>query len=181
LAGAILIGCGAWAAVAVLSEWLVPVPKHVTEALRKAILPMDGSRGHITTLILMAVSPAICEETLFRGPILRGLGTRMGPPAAIVLTAVLFGLFHVDIYRLVPATLLGILLGYLTHASGSIVPAMLAHFCNNAILVTLARAGLDQRIEHLSHRALTLIVLMSLALTAAGVALARDSTAKAQM
>jgi sodium transport system permease protein len=181
LAAGILIGCGAWAAVAVLSEWLVPVPKHVVEALRKSILPVDGSRGHLTTLILMAVSPAICEETLFRGPILRGLGTRMGPAAAIVVTALLFGLFHVDIYRLVPATLLGILLGYLAHQSGSIVPAMLAHFCNNAILVTLARAGLDQRIENLSHRSLAVIVLTSVALTTAGVALARGSTAKSQM
>jgi len=98
-----------------------------------------------------------------------------------VLTAVLFGLFHLDIYRLIPATLLGILLGYLAHESGSIVPSMLAHFCNNAILVTLARAGLDQRIETLSHRSLTLVVLASLAMTGTGVALVRGSAARIQL
>jgi hypothetical protein len=61
------------------------------------------------------------------------------------------------------------------------MPAMLAHFCNNAILVTLTRAGLDQRMENLSHRSLTLVVVASLALTAAGVALVRGTTVKSQM
>ena len=133
------------------------------------------------TLVLMAISPAVCEETLFRGPILRGLGTRLGPMAAIVATAALFGLFHLDIYRLIPATLLGILLGYLANQSRSIVPSMLAHFCNNAVLVTLARSGLDQRMEGLSHRTLTVVVLTSLALTGAGVALVRGSVTKPEL
>ncbi len=180
IVGALLCGCGAWAAVAVFSEWLVPVPKHVVEALRKSILPAEG-RDHVFTLVLMALSPAICEETLFRGPILRGLGTRVGAGSAIVLTAVLFGLFHLDVYRLLPATLLGILLGYLAHASASILPAMLAHFCNNAILVTLARAGLDQQLESLSHRSITLIVLGSLAMTTAGLALVRASATRTKL
>jgi sodium transport system permease protein len=180
IAGAFLCGCGAWAAVAIFSEWLVPVPKHVLEELRKSILP-TGGRGQLSTLVLMAVSPAVCEETLFRGPILRGLRSRVGAGSAIVLTAVLFGLFHMDVYRLVPASLLGILLGYLAHASGSILPAMLAHFCNNAILVTLARAGLDQQLETLSHRGITLVVLGSLAMTTAGVLLVRGSAARGEL
>jgi sodium transport system permease protein len=173
-AGAVLIGCSAWAAVAVVSEWLIPVPKHVLEELRKSILSLDG-RGYVMTLLLMAVSPAICEETLFRGPILRGLGTRLGPPTAIVMTAALFGLFHIDVYRLFPATVLGVLLGYLAHKSGSIVPSMLAHFCNNAILVTLARSGLDERMEGMSHRASVMLVAASLVLTTVGVMLVRST------
>jgi sodium transport system permease protein len=180
LIGALLCGCSAWAAVAVLSEWLVPVPKEVVESLRKSILPGDAGRGYAATLALMAVSPAVCEEVLFRGPVLLGLRSRMGPAAAIVLTALLFGLFHLDLYRLVPATVLGTLLGYLANQSGSILPSMLAHFCNNAVLVTLARSGLDQRMENLSHRSLTTIVLVSLVLTAIGVVLVRRP-AKAQV
>jgi sodium transport system permease protein len=181
LAGALLVGCSAWAAVAVASEWVLPVPKHVVDELRKSILPADGSRGYLMTIVLMALSPAVCEETLFRGPILRGLGSRLGPTAAVVTTAALFGLFHLDIYRILPATVLGILLGYLAQQTRSIVPAMLAHFCNNAILVTFARSGLDRYLESLSHRTLTLIVLASLALTLAGVALARGGAAKSEV
>jgi sodium transport system permease protein len=181
LVAGLLCGCSAWAAVAVLSEWLIPVPKEVIEELRKSMLSSDGGRGYAATLVLMAISPAVCEEALFRGPVLLGLRARMGPAAAIVLTGVLFGLFHVDLYRLVPATVLGIMLGYLAHQSGSIVPSMLAHFCNNAILVTLARSGLDQRMENLSHRSLTTIVLASLVLTGVGIVLARPSRAGAKV
>ena len=55
LAGAALIGCSAWAAVAILSEWLMPVPKQVLEELRKSVLALDGSRSYGMTLVLMAM------------------------------------------------------------------------------------------------------------------------------
>ena len=179
--GAALAGCSAWAAVAIFSEWILPVPKQMLEELRKSLIPMDGSRSFVATLLLVAASPAICEECLFRGPILRGLRTRFAAGAAVVVTAGLFGLFHLDVYRLIPTTLLGVLLGFIALESGSIVPAMVAHFCNNAMLITLASLHLDQRIEMLGHRALTLIVITSLALTAAGIALVRGTRPKPEV
>ncbi len=181
LLGAALVGCGAWAAVAVVSEWFLPVPKHMVEALRRAVVPLDGSRGLPATLLLMALSPAICEEALFRGPILRGLRTRTGPAAAVVITGVLFGLFHLDVYRIIPATILGTLLGFIALESGSILPAMLAHSCNNAILITLAECGLDRRMEDLGHRALTLMVFASVAVSATGFALLRMARRKSEL
>lgn len=179
--GSALVGLGAWAAVATFSEWVLPVPKHLVEELRKSLVPQDGGRGLFATLGLVALSPAVCEEMLFRGPILRGLRSRLDPAAAVVLTGVLFGLFHLDLYRLIPTTILGIALGHITYRSRSIAPAMLAHFCNNATLIILARAGLDQRMESLNHRALALIVLASIALTAAGIVLVRRSGTKDEM
>jgi sodium transport system permease protein len=173
--GAALAGCSAWAAVAIFSEWLLPVPRQMLEELRKSLIPLDGSRGFVATLLLVAVSPAICEECLFRGPILRGLRTRLDSATTVVITAFLFGLFHMDAYRLIPTTILGVLLGFIALESGSIVPAMVAHFCNNAMLVTLASLRLDRSMETLSHRALTLIVIASVGLTGAGVALVRGT------
>ena len=181
LLGAALVGCGAWAAVAVLSEWLLPVPKEMLEQLRRSLVPLDGSRGFVGTLLLVAVSPAICEEALFRGPILRGLRTRLDAVAAAAITGLLFGLFHLDLYRLIPTAILGVLLSWIALECGSIVPSMLAHFCNNAILITLARSRLDQRMESLSHRAITLIVLASLALVGVGLMLVRGTRRKREM
>jgi sodium transport system permease protein len=171
--GAVLVGGSAWAAVAIFSDWLLPAPKHLLEELRRSVFSLASSHGLFLTLLLMALSPAICEETLFRGPILRGLRARLSPAAAAVMTGVLFGLFHLDIYRLIPTTILGVLLGFITLESGSIIPAMLAHFCNNAILLVLATSHFDQRMESLGHRALTLIVLASVSLTAIGFVLVR--------
>jgi sodium transport system permease protein len=179
--GAALAGCSGWAAVAIVSEWILPVPKQMLEDLRKSLIPLDGSRGFVATLLLVAMSPAICEECLFRGPILRGLRTRMGSVAAVLITAALFGLFHLDLYRLIPTTILGVLLGFIALESGSIVPSMVAHFCNNAVLITLASLHLDQRMEALSHRALTFIVIASLALTASGFMLVRGAGHRPQV
>ncbi|HEX7506018.1 MAG TPA: ABC transporter permease subunit/CPBP intramembrane protease [Polyangia bacterium] len=179
--GAALAGCSAWAAVAIFSEWILPVPKPMLEELRKSLVPMDGSRSFVATLLLVAASPAICEECLFRGPILRGLRTRFDSAAAVVVTAALFGLFHMDVYRLIPTTILGVLLGFIALESGSILPSMVAHFCNNAVLVTLAGLRLDRQMEALSHRAMTLIVIASLALTAAGVGLVRGARSKTEV
>jgi sodium transport system permease protein len=181
LLGAALAGCSAWAAVAIVSEWILPVPKQMLEDLRKSLIPLDGSRGFAATLLLVAMSPAICEECLFRGPILRGLRTRMGAVAAVLITAALFGLFHLDLYRLIPTTILGVLLGFIALESGSIVPSMVAHFCNNAVLITLASLHLDQRMEALNHRDLTFIVIASLALTAAGFMLVRGAGHRPQV
>jgi sodium transport system permease protein len=178
LAGALLVGSCAWPAVAILSEWLLPVPEHVLEELRKVLAPQDGSRSFAVTVVMMALSPAICEETLFRGPILRGLSNRMGPGWAIVTSAALFGAFHLDMYRLLPATLLGTLLGILAYRARSIVPSMLAHLCNNTILIALARSGLDRRMDSLGRPALAIIVVTSVALTGAGVSLVYTSSSK---
>jgi sodium transport system permease protein len=179
--GGLLIGCSAWAAVSLLCEWLLPVPQHLADELRKTIVPADGSRGFWSTILLMALTPAVCEETLFRGPILRGLRTRMGPIAAAVITGVLFGLIHLDLYRLLPATILGTLLGLIVLECGSIVPAMLAHLCNNTILIALAQRRLDERMESLGHGALSLILSGSVALTAAGFMLLRRARRKAEL
>jgi sodium transport system permease protein len=86
-----------------------------------------------TSLLLVAVVPAVCEETLCRGFLLHSLRPRLGRNGAVILTAVIFGLLHMDPYRLVPTIFLGLLFGWLVVQTGSIYPAMLAHAMNNAL------------------------------------------------
>jgi sodium transport system permease protein len=173
--GAALVGVSAWAAVAILSEWISPVPKEVIEQLRRSLLPSDGSRGLWGTLALVALTPAVCEEALFRGPILRGFRSRLGPAAAVALTGLLFGIFHVELSRILPTTLLGVLLSQIALQAGSILPAMLAHFLNNACLITLAYFGIDERVAGLGSTASLLIFVASATLTGAGLLMLRSA------
>ncbi len=138
-----LIGLSAWLVVGLLAEWILPAPKEVVESLRRVVAPADGGRGTLLTLFLMALTPAICEEALFRGPILRGLRTRLSPAGAAILTGLLFGIYHLDPWRLLPTAILGVALSGIALASDSIVPAMVAHFVNNACLILLARLHAD--------------------------------------
>ena len=171
-AGALLIGVSAWAAVALLSDWILPVPKEVIEHLRKALLA-DHQRSLLLNLLLVAVTPAICEEALFRGVVLRGLATRLPPASAIIITGVLFGTFHLDVWRFLPTALLGVLLSWVALASGSLVPSMIIHFCNNAILVILSAARVDERLGALGRAAGAGVFVVAVVVASAGVYLVR--------
>jgi sodium transport system permease protein len=149
LCGAALCGLSAWVVVGLLADWIAPPPQEIVESIRRQILP-PGGRGVLSTLFLMAITPAICEESLFRGPILRGLARQLSPMAAAVVTGVFFGLFHVDVWRLVPTGLLGVILSLIALRSGSIFPSMLAHALNNGCLVVMAELGLDDKVTRLT-------------------------------
>ncbi len=94
-----------------------------TETTYELILLMFGG----------VVLAAICEEILFRGMILRLL-TRNGQwRVAIIISSVLFAVFHLDPIGLLPRTLMGAYFGLLVWRSGSIFPAMIAHGANNLL------------------------------------------------
>jgi sodium transport system permease protein len=93
-------------------------------------------------IFMIAISPAICEEVLFRGAITSGLRNIFSPKVTVLLVGLLFGLFHLSIYRFALTGLTGIILTYFVIRSGSIYLSILAHFINNAIGVILAKEAL---------------------------------------
>jgi sodium transport system permease protein len=131
--GAVLLGLSAWSVVAGPSSWLFPPPPELTKALEKTLL-FDGAPLPVLWL-LAAVTPALCEEFVFRGLLFSGL-RRVGPWTAILTTSLLFGLAHGSVHRMLPTFLLGLLMGTLRLRSGSIVPSMLLHLLNNGLVVT---------------------------------------------
>jgi sodium transport system permease protein len=146
LVGGLIMGSSAWIVVGLAAHWLDLVPREVAEQLRKAVTtPTPG--GLLGNIVIVAVTPAICEEALFRGPLLRGLLARLAPGGAIVLCGILFGLFHLSPWRLLPTTALGCMMAWIAWRSGSLLPAMLAHLANNGLLVALAHASRDDLVE----------------------------------
>ena len=97
--------------------------------------------------------------------------TRLSPLGAAVVTGLLFGLYHGDVWRFIPVAVLGFAFSAIALATDSIVPAMIAHFTNNACLIALARVGIDEAGSEMTVRQrLTLVALGSVVL-ALGVAL----------
>jgi membrane protease YdiL (CAAX protease family) len=107
----------------------------------------DAARadGPIFLLLLVSVSlvPGFAEEIFFRGVIQRSLTARYGAPAGIGLASTLFGAFHVDPPQAVGAAVLGAALGFVVWRTKTVLPAVLAHACNNAIALLAARAEAD--------------------------------------
>ncbi|MCD7778492.1 MAG: CPBP family intramembrane metalloprotease, partial [Clostridiales bacterium] len=98
--------------------------------IQDAVLSADFSVG----LLIMAVLPAILEETLFRGLIYGSL-RKFGTKKAMVLSAFYFGLFHLSGYQIPYAVLSGIILAIVTEYGGSIIAPMLLHFTINGTQV----------------------------------------------
>jgi len=96
----------------------------------------DPSRSWLVQawfLVALAVFPAIGEELLFRGYVQRRLEQRFHPAWAIGLGAAAFAVIHLNVPQACGTFLLGLWLGYLTHRTGSVYPAIFCHFVNNAV------------------------------------------------
>lgn len=85
-------------------------------------------------LLLFAALPALGEEFLFRGVIMRlSYSNSRNIHFAILVSAAIFGIAHGSVYNYLPIMLMGVLLGYIYYLSGSIWLSVLAHFLNNSL------------------------------------------------
>jgi len=82
--------------------------------------------------ISAAVIPAIVEEILFRGTVLKLL-LPYGKTLAVFISALLFAFMHGTVEQILFSFVFGLLLGYVTIRTSSILYAVFAHFMNNFI------------------------------------------------
>ncbi len=106
------------------------------QKLENHISGMSGW-GLIPALLIVAVFPAVMEELLFRGLILRNAERTAGAVASVFLAGFAFSLFHGSPEQMVYQFILGCIFAFITIRSGSILPATLMHFINNALVVLL--------------------------------------------
>lgn len=99
-----------------------------------------GLKSFLLMLLCVGILPAILEEFALRGVVMGLLRKKFGDGAAIVISALLFGLLHGNIQQIPFAFGVGLILGYATVYSGSLVPAIIIHAMNNSISVVLTFA-----------------------------------------
>lgn len=90
---------------------------------------------YVVLFFIIAISAGICEEVLFRGLLSRVYEERY-KVIGIIIPAIMFGIFHFDIQKLLATTVLGLVFGYLVHITNSIYAGMIAHIANNGFIVT---------------------------------------------
>ena len=75
---------------------------------------------------------------MFRGAITHALLQQYNPTKAILISALLFGVFHINPAQILPAFLIGILLAWTYYKTGSLIPCILMHVLNNSLSVYLS-------------------------------------------
>jgi membrane protease YdiL (CAAX protease family) len=82
--------------------------------------------------IVGAIFAPLVEEIFFRGFLFQGFRARYGWVIAMLLSAAIFAVAHLDIVVLIPTFILGCLLAYVYHRSNSIWPGIILHFLVNS-------------------------------------------------
>lgn len=101
-------------------------------------------------VLVVAIMPAICEETLQRGAILSHLRSLKKEWLIILIMGILFGLFHLSALRFLSTVILGALLSYLMIKKNNLVLPMLMHLVNNLVSVmagTMASENAGQALD----------------------------------
>lgn len=88
------------------------------------------------TLIVVAIIPAICEESIYRGVFFNGY-RGAGTMKAILMSGFLFGLFHMNLNQFSYAFCMGIVFALIIEATDSIVSSMFVHFTINGSQMVL--------------------------------------------
>ncbi len=94
---------------------------------------------------VLALTPAVCEELLFRGYIQQNYTQSMSSGGAVLLTALVFAFFHLSTANLLPLALLGWYIGYIFSKTGNLAVPFFAHLVNNlaALLFLMFAEGAD--------------------------------------
>lgn len=163
-AGALLIGASLWFLSLVLVSWLLP--GHEAPQLEQLVDTSELA----PTLVIVAMLPALAEELVFRGVLARALARRFGSVIAIVASAALFAVYHLEPLQMIPTFLLGLAFAQIAVRADSALPTMLGHATNNAVVIALSRDP-DGALGHWMsvHPGTSLAVCA--ALTVSGIAL----------
>lgn len=106
------------------------------------VLPSLDGFGFVGVLLVVAVLPAIFEEVVFRGLLLKGMRS-FGETGAILISGALFALYHQNPAQTLYQFCCGAAFAFVAIRAGSILPTVLSHFINNALIVTLTKFGVD--------------------------------------
>lgn len=92
---------------------------------------INSDNSVILGVLFIGLVPAIFEEVMFRGYIMRAFEISWGIMPAILFSSLLFGMYHIQPSNILGLASLGALFAYVTYISDSLIPAMILHLVNN--------------------------------------------------
>ncbi len=107
-----------------LTSWM-EIPPFFEEFLQQV------QENKISSFISIVIFAPVLEELFCRGIILRGLLKHMSPAKAIVWSALMFGIMHLNPWQAIPAFILGLLMGWIYWKTHSLWSVIFIHFVNN--------------------------------------------------
>jgi membrane protease YdiL (CAAX protease family) len=105
----------------------IPMPEMFQKIFRDLAEQLNDSYG----LISIAIMAPFFEEFIFRGIMLNGLLKKKSTWTAILISAALFGLVHLNPWQFVTAMIIGTFAGWVYSRTKSLIYCIIIHFANN--------------------------------------------------
>lgn len=131
--GTILLWIGSFLAIMIITMIIAYFFPEEVIGVSQGLGMEFASLTFIISFVIVSISPAICEEAVFRGVVMHSFDNGKNKWIAIVVTGLIFGAFHGNIWRFVPTALLGIMLGYIVYETDNMIYGVLFHAINNAM------------------------------------------------
>ncbi|WP_353092552.1 CPBP family intramembrane glutamic endopeptidase [Tissierella praeacuta] len=124
-----------------LNTLVITILSFFGELLPSSVPLPENMRLYFLSIFIIAFAPCICEEVMFRGTIMNAYN-KIGKKKAIIYSAFLFGLFHLNLQNFLGPMFLGIIFGIIVYKTNSIYSSMLGHLLNNSIAMTIGYFGM---------------------------------------
>ena len=109
-------------------QWLFPMDADDLARFEEQLAP------GIVPILFSCIAAPVLEEMLFRGVILRSFLRQYSRTSAILWSATLFGIAHLNLYQMMTALTLGIVSGWLYERCRSLWPCILLHATYNGFV-----------------------------------------------
>ena len=130
--------------LATLVQYLIPMPRVFLDTL----LDLMGSKTPFGfAFFVLVVQAPLTEEVLCRGVILGGLLAHGTRGRAILWSAVLFAVLHMNPWQFPGSLILGLVFAWWVVQTGSLLPALFGHALNNFLSLISVRMELFRPIE----------------------------------
>ncbi len=126
-----------------LNEWFLDWLSRFGYTDTPILLPSLDGAGIIGVLLAVAVLPALFEELIFRGLLLKGMRS-FGTAGAVLLSGALFALYHQNPAQTLYQFCCGAAFALVAVRAGSILPTVFSHFLNNAVIIILTKFGVEE-------------------------------------
>lgn len=139
--GALCLYIGAGSLSMLIGNLLSMVFPDNSQSLNEEYANLLDGVSFVPALLLIALTPAICEELMYRGYMFTAFKHKMSLPKAVFFVSILFGISHMSLIKVIPTAVLGAALAYAMHKADSIAASSMMHFLNNGFSVFILYYG----------------------------------------
>lgn len=110
-------------------NYILPMP----EFFRNIFETLMAKQAFIFAIIVVGIIPGFMEELFFRGLILDGLNRNYSRRKAIIISALLFGIIHLNPWQFYSGFIIGLISAWICINTNSILLSIYIHFFNNTL------------------------------------------------